>query len=62
MGDNIKLRIVFNVGNQFEEVEIEHDRSSTLASLYKDVLDYFGNEGKYAIDIKIGKIFNATAS
>ena len=62
MGDNIKLRIVFNVGNQFEEVEIEHDRSSTLASLYKDVLDYFGNEGKHAIDIKIGKIFNATAS
>ena len=54
MGDKIELRIVFNVGNQFEELVIDRDRSSTLTSLYKDVIDYFGNEGNHTIDIKIG--------
>ena len=46
MGDEMKLRIVFNVGNQFKEVEIDCDRNSTLASLYSDVIDHFGNESQ----------------
>ena len=54
MGDEMKLRIVFNVGNQSKEVEIDRDRSSTLTSLYKDVIDHFRNEGNHTIDIKIG--------
>ena len=62
MGDEMKLRIVFNVGNQFKEVEIDCDRNSTLASLYTDVIDYFGNEGKHAIDIKIGTWSNVRTS
>ena len=60
MGDKIDLRIIFNVGNQFEEVEIDCDISSTLASLYTDVIDHFGNEEKHNIDIKIGTFFNAS--
>ena len=62
MGDEMKLRIVFNVGNQFKEVEIDCDRSSTLASLYTDVIDYFGTEGKQTIDIKIGTWSNVRTS
>ena len=62
MGDEMKLRIVFNVGNQFKEVEIDCDRNSTLASLYTDVIYHFGNEGKHAIDIKIGTWSNVKTS
>ena len=62
MGDEMKLRIVFNVGNQFKEVEIDCDRNSTLASLYTDVIDHFGNEGTHAIDIKIGTWSNVRTS
>ena len=62
MGDEMKLRIVFNVGNQFKEVEIDCDRNSTLASLYTDVIDHFGNEGKHVIDIKIGTWSNVRTS
>ena len=62
MGDEMKLRIVFNVGNQFKEVEIDCDRNSTLASLYTDVIDHFGNEGKHTIDIKIGTWSNVRTS
>ena len=62
MGDEMKLRIVFNVGNQFKEVDIDCDRNSTLASLYTDVIDHFGNEGKHPIDIKIGTWSNLMTS
>ena len=62
MGDKIELRIVFNVGNQFEELIIDRDRRSSLTSLYKDVIDHFGTEGNHTIDIKIGMFFNATTN
>ena len=58
----MKLRIVFNVGNQFKEVEINCDRNSTLASLYTDVIDHFRNEGEHVIDIKIGTWSNVRTS
>ena len=56
MCDQIELRIVFDVGGKFKEVKIKHNETSTLASLYKDVIDHFGNDGNERIDVKIGML------
>ena len=56
MGDQIELKIVFNVGGKFKEVKIKQDKTSTLAFLYQDVIEHFGNDGNESIDVKIGML------